>query len=161
LLASGCQGVESIKAATGAKGKQSRGTPPLDAIQKHLGADAAIWDFLKEGSESAAVEAKVLPEQRPAASVVVPGTDNLGFVASQAGVRALAASQLLPAPGNGTPVRLARTMPLYSDCPCHPRGKKPAGTGKPLFFRRSKVTSLDNLGRRMRSALNGSGNPSP
>jgi hypothetical protein len=96
-------GMESIKAATGAKGKQSRGTLPLDAIQKHLGADAVIWNFIKGASESAAGEANTVPEQRPSASVVVPSPANLGFVASQAGVRALAAPQLLPLPRNGTP----------------------------------------------------------
>jgi hypothetical protein len=103
LAGLGLSGVGSIKAATGAKDKQSRGTPPLDAIQKHLGADAAIWNILKGASESAAVEAKAVPEQRPSAAVVVPATDSLGFVASQAGVRALAASQVSPTPANGTP----------------------------------------------------------
>jgi hypothetical protein len=82
-------------------GGESRG---LDAIQKHLGADAAIWNCIKAGGvlESNAAETKAARERSsvPAATVV---PDNLGFVASQAGVRALAASQLLPAAGKRAP----------------------------------------------------------
>jgi hypothetical protein len=72
--------------------------PPLDAIQKHLGADAAIWNRIKADGvlESNAAETKAASEQSSVPAVtVVP--DNLGFVASQAGVRVLAASQLTPA----------------------------------------------------------------
>ncbi len=83
---------------------ESRGMPPLDVIQKHLGADAAIWNRIRAGGvlESNAAESKAASEQSsvPAAAVV---PDNLGFVASQAGVRALAASQLLPAPEKKAP----------------------------------------------------------
>jgi hypothetical protein len=74
--------------------------PPLDAIPKHLGADAAIWNYIKTGklSESSTVEAKAVLGQQASVSMTVPAPRNLGFMPSQAGVRALAASQLLPAP---------------------------------------------------------------
>ena len=86
-------------------GTESRGMPPLADIKKHLGADAAVWNFINAGgvSESAAVEVKAVPEFRPSAPVTVPAHDNLGFVASQAGARALAASQLSLPRGNGAP----------------------------------------------------------
>lgn len=80
--------------------------PPLDAIQKHLGADAEIWNRIKADGvlESNAAETKAASEQSsvPAANVV---PDNLGFVASQAGVRVLAASPLMPAAEKRTPAR--------------------------------------------------------
>ena len=96
--------LESLKGTAGTKGTESRDTPPLDAIPKHLGADAAIWNVIKAGGvkESSAVESKAAPEQRRSVSAVVPPPGNLGFVASQAGVRALTASQLSQAPGNGS-----------------------------------------------------------
>jgi hypothetical protein len=98
-------GVESFEGAGVAKGTGSRGTPPLEDIQKHLGADAAIWNCIKAGGagESAAVESKPASEQRSSVPAVFPASDNLGFVASQAGVRALAASQLLPAEAKKAP----------------------------------------------------------
>ncbi len=98
-------GLESFKGPGGARGTESRGAPPLADIKKHLGADAAIWNFIKAGrvSESAAVKAKAPSGPRRSTSVVVPAPDSLGFVASQAGVRALAASQLSLPPGNGAP----------------------------------------------------------
>ena len=91
---------EAVLAGVGRPGLESRGTPPLDAIPKHLGADAAIWNYIKTGklSESSTVEAKAVLGQQASVSMTVPASRNLGFVASQAGVRALAASQLLPAP---------------------------------------------------------------
>lgn len=84
-------GLGSLRGAGGAEGTKSRGAPPLQEIQKHLGADAAIWDCIKAGgvSESAAVESRAAAEQRPSVSALVPAPDHMGFVASQAGVRAL------------------------------------------------------------------------
>jgi len=98
-------GLEPFKGPGGARGTESWGAPPLADIKKHLGADAAIWNFIKAGRvrEAAAVEATAPPGQRRSTSVVVPAPDSLGFVASQAGVRALAASQLSLPPGNGAP----------------------------------------------------------
>jgi hypothetical protein len=91
---------EAVLAGLRRPGLEPRGTPPLDAIPKHLGADAAIWNYIKAGklSESSTVEAKAVLGQPASVSMTVPVPRNLGFVASQAGVRALAASQLLPAP---------------------------------------------------------------
>ncbi len=94
-------GLGSFNGTEGAKGPESRGGPSLEDIQKHLGADAAIWNCIKAGkvSESAAVESKATAERRSSVSPAVPAADNLGFVAGQAGMRALAASQLLPVTG--------------------------------------------------------------
>ena len=96
---------EAVLAGVGRPGPESHGTPLLDAIPKHLGADAAIWNYIKTGklSESSTVEAKAVLGQQASVSMTVPVSRNLGFVASQAGVRALAASQLLPAPLNKLP----------------------------------------------------------
>ena len=96
---------EAVLAGVGRPGLESRGTPPLDAIPKHLGADAAIWNYIKTGklSESSTVEAKAVLGQQASVSMTVPVPRSLGFVASQAGVRALAASQILPAPLNKLP----------------------------------------------------------
>jgi hypothetical protein len=84
--------------------------PALDAIPKHLGADAAIWNYIKTGklSESSTVKAKAVLGQQASVSTTVPVARNLGFVASQAGVRALAASQLLPAPVKKLPAANTR-----------------------------------------------------
>jgi hypothetical protein len=90
---------EAVLAGLRLSGAGSRATPQLDAIPKHLGADAAIWNYIKAGrvSGSSAVEAKPATGQQASVSMAVPAPRNLGFVASQAGLRALAASQLLPA----------------------------------------------------------------
>ncbi len=91
---------EAVLAGLRRPGGESRSTPPLDAIQKHLGVDAAIWNRIKAGGvlESNAAESKAASEQSsvPAAAVA---PDNLGFVASQAGARAL-----LPGAGKRAPV---------------------------------------------------------
>jgi hypothetical protein len=91
---------DAVPAGARQSGLRPRGMPPLDAIPKHLGADAAIWNYIKTGkvSESFTVEAKAVFGQQPSVSTTIPVPHSLGFVASQAGVRALAASQLLPAP---------------------------------------------------------------
>jgi hypothetical protein len=88
---------EAVLAGLRRLGGESRGMPPLDAIQKHLGADAAIWNCIKAGGvlESNAAETKAARERSsvPAATVV---PDNLGFVAqsgwstSSCGLTALA-----------------------------------------------------------------------
>ena len=76
-------GLESSQGAGDAKGRESRGTPPLDAIQKDLGADAAIWNRIKAVgvSESAAVESKAASEQQSSVPSAAPVSDNRGFVA--------------------------------------------------------------------------------
>ena len=109
---------EAVRAGVRGPGAESRGTPPLDAIPKHLGGDAAIWNYIKASkvSESSAVEGQAVSGQQASVSMTVPAPLSLGFVASQAGVRALAASRLLPATGkkvsrrvmkDGRPARLA------------------------------------------------------
>jgi hypothetical protein len=87
---------EAVLAGLRRPGAESRGMPPLEAIQKHLGADAALWNRIKAGekTESAAVESKPTAERRSPVPAIVPSPDSLGFVASQAGARALEASQL-------------------------------------------------------------------
>ncbi len=90
---------EAVRAGVRGPGAESRGTSPLDAIPKHLGGDAAIWNYIKASkvSESSAVEGQEVSGQQTSVSMTVPAPLSLGFVASQAGVRALAASRLLPA----------------------------------------------------------------
>lgn len=89
---------EAVLAGLRRPGLGSSGMPPLEAIPKHLGADAAIWNYIKAGkvSESPGAEAKAASQRQASPSMTVPAPYNLGFVASQAGVRALAASQFLP-----------------------------------------------------------------
>jgi hypothetical protein len=91
---------EAVLAGIRLSGAGSHAMPQLDAIPKHLGADAAIWNYIKAGelSGSSVVEASAVSRQQASISMTGPMQRNLGFVASQAGVRALAASQLLPAP---------------------------------------------------------------
>ncbi len=88
-------------------GARSNAAPSLQEIQKHLGSDAAIWNCIKAAESGASAVAEPAEVSSPASSVsaAVPATENLGFVASQAGARALAASQkkattplLLPEP---------------------------------------------------------------
>ena len=100
-------GPESFSGAGVAKSAESRDAPPLPDMQKHPGAQAAIWKRIKAArlNESATVESKSAAERRSSVPAVVSTPDNLGFVASQAGVRALAAAQILLAtekkvPGN-------------------------------------------------------------
>ena len=89
---------EAVRAGVPEPGAESRGTPPIDAIPKHLGGDAAIWNYIKasKGSESSAGEVQAVSGQA-SVSMTIPAPLNLGFVASQAGVRALAASRRLGA----------------------------------------------------------------
>jgi hypothetical protein len=87
--------------------------PALEDIQKHLGTEAAIWNCIKAAgsSESGVGESTAASGQRSATPVFIPAADNLGFVASQAGLRVLAASrqdaatesQFLPAAQKSTP----------------------------------------------------------
>jgi hypothetical protein len=74
----------------------SQGAPSLQDLQKHLGVESEIWNRIKAAGviESAAETSRVASRQSaPAPPAVVPEIDNLGFVASQAGMRVLAASQ--------------------------------------------------------------------
>jgi hypothetical protein len=83
-------GLASLTAGGRTKGTESRGTPPLQDIQKHLGAEAAVWNCIKsaELSESAARELTATPGQRSAeprssVSAAVPVPDHLGLVSPQ------------------------------------------------------------------------------
>jgi hypothetical protein len=123
---------DAVLAGLRRPGGESRGMPPLDAIQKHLGADTATWNRIKADGvlESNAAETKAASEQSSVlAATVVP--DNLGFVASQAGVRVLAASQLTPAAEKKP--RRGRKMRAFLVCLWPPYGKQSAARGKPLF----------------------------
>jgi hypothetical protein len=88
-------GLASVTAGGAARGSASQATPPLEDIQKHLGTEAAIWNCIKAAglSESAVRESTAASGQRSAVPAFVPAADSLGFVASQAGLRVLAASQ--------------------------------------------------------------------
>lgn len=68
---------------------ESQGKTQLHDIQQHLGAEAAIWNCLKAaglGEPAVRASARISGSHAPTA-------DNLGFIASQAGLRVLAASQ--------------------------------------------------------------------
>jgi hypothetical protein len=78
-------GLGSLTAGGKTNGTESRGSPPLQDIQKHLGAAAAVWNCIKaaELSESAARESTATSGQRSSVSTVAPAPDNLGLVSSQ------------------------------------------------------------------------------
>jgi hypothetical protein len=94
-------GLRAMGMASGAAmGAQSHAAPSLQDIPKHLGVDAAIWNCIKaaESGATAVVEPTRLSSPASSVSAVVRATENLGFVASQAGARALAASQKKASP---------------------------------------------------------------
>ena len=106
-------GLAPISAGGAAKVSASQAMPPLEGIQKHLGTEAAIWNCIKAAglSESAVGESTAASGQLSAMPAFVAAADNLDFVASQAGLRVLAAarqntvtaSQFLPAAQKRTP----------------------------------------------------------
>jgi hypothetical protein len=128
-----------LAAITGAEarlGKQSLGAPSLQDIQKHLGADSEIWNRIKAAGviESTARTSTAASDQ-PASAV--PAMENLGFVASQAGMRVLAASQQKAAAG-----------PLQSSPAAQ---EPPAGindtSGVPQTHARSMAKAIQEAGR--------------
>jgi hypothetical protein len=90
-------GLASESGAGAARDAQSQASPPLQDIQKHLGAEAAVWNCIKAAalSESAVGELKAASGQQSSTvpTVVAAADDNLGFVPSQAWLRVLAPSQ--------------------------------------------------------------------
>ncbi len=88
-------GLASLSTEGGARGKASQATPPLQDLQKHLGTEAAVWDCIKASrlSESGVGESTAASAQGSGLPALVPAADDLGIVASQAGLRVLAAQQ--------------------------------------------------------------------
>jgi hypothetical protein len=103
-------GLASLTAGGRTKGTESRGTPPLQDIPKHLGAEAAVWNCIKAAElresaarESTATSGQRFSEQRSAeqrsaepvssVSAAVPVPDHLGLVSPQ---KAAAPSQGVP-----------------------------------------------------------------
>jgi hypothetical protein len=117
-------GLQIMKMASGtAMGAQCPAAPSLQDVQKHLGVDAAIWNCIKAAESGATVLAEPAKLSNPSSSVSasVPATENLGFVASQAGARALSASQktassplLLPEPENAPAENQGSSVPDLS-----------------------------------------------
>jgi hypothetical protein len=117
-------GVQIMKMASGSTmGAQFPAAPSLQDMQKHLGVDAAIWNCIRAAESGASALAEPAKLSNPAASISasIPATENLGFVASQAGTRALTASQkttpsplLLPEPENAPAENQQSSVPDLS-----------------------------------------------
>jgi hypothetical protein len=89
-------GLQAAGLASGSTERAARGkASPLQDLQKHLGTEAAVWDCIKASrlSESGVGESTAASAQGSGLPALVPAADDLGFVASQAGLRVLAAQQ--------------------------------------------------------------------
>lgn len=88
-------GLAPVAVDQGINATESATALPLQHIGEHLGAEAAIWNFIKAagtGESDAAAMTPVSGEQ-PSRRPVVTAPANLGFVASQSGSRVVAASR--------------------------------------------------------------------
>jgi hypothetical protein len=92
-------GVAALTGADAAKGTKSRSVASLQDIQKHLGAESDIWNRIKAAgiTESVAGISAAVPSQ---SALVVPTSDSVDFIASQARTRVFAASQQQAAAAN-------------------------------------------------------------
>jgi hypothetical protein len=88
-------GLASVSTEGAARGKASQAAPPLQDLQKHLGTEAAVWDCIKASrlGESGVGESTAASAQGSGLPALAPAADDLGIVASQAGLRVLAAQQ--------------------------------------------------------------------
>jgi hypothetical protein len=89
-------GLQAAGLASGSTERAARGkASPLQDLQKHLGTEAAVWDCIKASrlSESGVGESTAASAQGSGLPALVPAADDLGIVASQAGLRVLAAQQ--------------------------------------------------------------------
>jgi hypothetical protein len=92
-------GLASLTGGDVARREKSQATPPLQDIQKHLGAEAAVWNCIKaaELGESAVGESTAVSGRPPAAVPTdTAADDNPGFVPSRTGPQLLTSPQQRP-----------------------------------------------------------------
>ncbi len=100
-------GLATGQGRAGAPSPPSQAIPPLPDIQRHFGADNAVWNSIKaaESGESTVGKTAAGPGPFSAVPAAARANNDLGFVPSQTGLRVLAsapqtvspASQVLPA----------------------------------------------------------------